>query len=91
MAQHKLIPDSTLIVARHRLFNQLCAVYRRSKDPAFVRAADLRRELAIPEDVFSGVLISLVRNDATRAVEVLNENGETFLRLAESARFNCSD
>jgi hypothetical protein len=90
MAQHKPIPESILVVARHRIFNRLCAVYRRSKDSAF-RAADLRQELAIPEEVFAGVLSSFIHTDTPKAVEVFDKGGETFVRLAESARYNCSD
>jgi hypothetical protein len=74
---------------RHQIFNRLCAAYRRSKDPGFVRADDLRQELAIPEDVFAGVLTSFINSDSPRAVEVFEKGGETFLRLAESARYNC--
>lgn len=79
MAQKKPIPERTLVSTRHQIFNRLCAAYRRSKDPGFVRADDLRQELAIPEDVFAGVLTSFINSDS----------GETFLRLAESARYNC--
>lgn len=90
MTHKKPIPQRTLVLARHRIFNRLCAVYRRSKDSA-VRAADLMQELAIPEDVVDGVLNSFVHSDAAKAVEVFDEGGETFVRLAESARYNCAD
>jgi len=91
MTHKKPIPEGTLVVARNRIFNRLCAVYRRSKDPAFVRAADLRRELAIPEDVFADVLSSFIHTNTPKAVEVFDKGGETFVRLGESARYNCSD
>ncbi len=90
MTHKKPIPEGTLVVARNRIFNRLCAVYRRSKDPAF-RAADLKRELAIPGEVFAGVLSSFIHTDAAKAVEVFDQGGETFVRLAESARYNCND
>jgi len=91
MNYKKPIPERTIIVARNRIFNRLCTVYRRSKDPAFVSAADLKRELAIPEDVFAGVLSSFIHSDTPKAVEVFDKGGETFVQLAESARHNCSD
>ena len=91
MAEKKPILQATLTVARFQIFNRLCTVYRRSKDAAFVRSDDLRRELGIPEDVFAGVLTNFIHSDSSNAVEVLEKGGETFLRLAESARYNCLD
>ena len=35
-----------------------------------MRATDLRQELAIPEDVFAGVLGSFVDSDTAKAIEV---------------------
>jgi hypothetical protein len=88
MAQRKEISRKTLVLAKYKVFNELCMAYRRSKDTAYLRADDVRRRLGIPENVFGEVLDSFI-NEIQMAVEVFESNGERYLRLSESARENC--
>jgi hypothetical protein len=76
------------VLAKYKVFNELCMAYRRSKDTAYLRADDVRRRLGIPENVFGEVLDSFI-NEIQMAVEVFESNGERYLRLSESARENC--
>ena len=82
-----------VVQAQYRIFNKLCIAYRRSRqDPSFaIHAEDSRRELAIPETVFVEALDSFVDANGERIVEVFEQNGERYLRLGESAKFNISD
>jgi len=93
MAQKKQSPDATLLLAKQRIFNKLCIRYRHShQDPAFSLHADaLRRELFIPEDIFAEALDSFTQLENQLAIEVFEHDGESYLRLGESARDICSD
>ena len=93
MAQRKQVPEATVLLAKYKIFNQLCIAYRRSRqDPALMlRADELRKELALPEDVFAKALDTFLNNDNPSAIEVIKNGGQLFLRLGESARYNCSD
>jgi hypothetical protein len=93
MAQKKQSPDATLVLAKVRIFNQLCIRYRHSyQDPAFSIHADaLRRELFIPEDIFAEALDAFTHAENQLAIEVFIRDGERYLRLGESARDICSD
>ena len=88
MAQRTGISQKTLVLAKYKVFNELCLAYMRSKDTAYLRAEDVRRRLGIPENVFGEVLDSFV-NEIQMAVEVFESNGERYLRLSEAARENC--
>ena len=88
MAQRTGISQKTLVLAKYKVFNELCLVYMRSKDTAYLRADDVRRRLGIPENVFGEVLDSFL-NEIQMAVEVFESNGERYLRLSEAARENC--
>ena len=68
--------------AQYQIFNKLCVVYLRSNDTAFFRAVDLRNELNIPERVFAETLRAF-RHDDQVAVEIIESDGETYLRLGE--------
>jgi hypothetical protein len=92
MAQTKT-PHAIVVQAQYRIFNKLCIAYRRSRqDPSFaIRAEDIRRELAIAENVFAEALDTFVDANGERIVEVFEKNGERYLSLGESAKINLSD
>ena len=62
----------------------------RAKDDAFLSAVDLRNESDIPDHVFAETLETF-RHGEQAAVEVFESNGETYLRLGESSRYNCDN
>ena len=62
----------------------------RAKDDAVLSAVDLRNDLDIPEHVFAETLEAF-RHGEQSAVEVFESNGETYLRLGESSRYNCDN
>ena len=93
MAQKKQVPEATILLAKYKIFNQLCIAYRRSRqDPdLLLRADELSKKLALPEDVFAKALEIILNDDNQSAIEVIKNGGQLFLRLGESARYNCSD
>ena len=93
MAQRTTSAQIAVREAQHRIFNKLCIAYRRSrKDPEFgVRAHDLRRELVIPQNVFAEALDTFIDADAKMIVEVYENKGERYVRLGQTARYNCND
>ena len=80
--------EAELWIAQVQVFNKLCADYIRSRSADFIRAADLRRELALPERVF-GEVVRIFRHGDQSAIEVIETDGEAYLRLGESSRYNC--
>jgi hypothetical protein len=92
MAQSKTSAQTAVRAAQHKIFNKLCIAYRRSRqDPDFgVRADDLRIELAIPENVFAEALDTFVDANAEMIVEVYEKKAERYVRLGQTARYNCS-
>ena len=80
--------ESPVQSAQYRIFNKLCIAYMRTRDAALFRDQDLKKELAISENVFIEALQSFRRGDQC-AVEVIDSGGETYLRLGESSRYNC--
>jgi hypothetical protein len=80
-------------VKRHRIFNKLCIAYRRSRqDPEFgIRVDDLKIELDISEHVFAEALGTFIDANAEMIVEVYETKGERYVRLGQTARYNCSD
>jgi hypothetical protein len=82
-----------VLQAQYKIFDKLCIAYRRSRqDPAFaIRAEDVRRELAIGENVFAEALDGFIDASGKRIVEVFDRNGERYLSLGDSAKFNLSD
>ena len=93
MAQRATPAQIAVREAQHKIFNKLCIAYRRSRqDPEFaVRADDLRRDLAIPENVFAEALDTFIDADAKMMIEVYENKGERYVRLGQTARYNCSD
>jgi hypothetical protein len=88
MAQRKQLSQATVVLTKYKVFNELCLAYRRSKNPVYLRADDVRKELVIAKDVFADALDSFIK-EGQMAVEVVESNGERYLRLSESARENC--
>ena len=81
--------ESAVQSAQYRIFNKLCTAYMRTRDAAALfRDQDLKKELAISENVFIEALQSFRLGDQC-AVEVIDSGGETYLRLGESSRYNC--
>jgi hypothetical protein len=93
MAQRTTSAQIAVRVAQHKIFNKLCIAYRRSRqDPEFgVRADNLRIELVIPENVFAEALDTFVDVNAEMIVEVYEIKGERYVRLGQTARYNCND
>jgi len=85
--------QAIVVQAQYRIFNKLCIAYRRSRQaPSFaIRAEDIRRELAIAENLFAEALDTFVDANGERIVEVFEQNGERYLSLGESAKINLSD
>ena len=92
MAQRRSIEISVL-EARHKIFANLCSAYRRSgQDPNFgLRAHDVMVELAIPRNVFAEALDGFADVKGEFIVEMFERNGERYIRLGETAKYNCSD
>jgi hypothetical protein len=79
---------SAIRLAQNQIFNRLCLEYTRTKDAAFFRADDLRKELAIPETAYAEAVRSFRAGDQS-LLEVITSDGEIYLRLGETARDNC--
>jgi hypothetical protein len=77
-------------LAQDQIFNRLCIAYIHAKDPAFLRADDVRKELTIPEPAFAEAL-RIFKNGDRLVVEVIESDGEAYLRLGESGRYNCDE
>ena len=91
MAEKKKSLEATLM--QRKIFNKVCMAYRRSCEaPTFgIRADELRKELAIPKDIFAEALYAFIHTEKQMAVEVFQREGQTYLRLGESARDICND
>jgi hypothetical protein len=91
MAAKKQSAEATLM--QRKIFNKLCMGYRRScEDPMFAILADaLMKELSIPKDIFAEALYAFIHTENQTAVEVFQREGQTYLRLGESARDICND
>jgi hypothetical protein len=81
-------PQAEIRLAQHHIFNRLCIIYLRGKDRGYIRAADLQKQLAIPESAFAEALLRFQRGDKL-IVEVIESDQEVYLRLGESSRYNC--
>ena len=81
-------PDAAVRSAQSHIYNALCVAYMRTKDSSLVRAEKLRKELAISERLFLEALEQFKSGDPS-AVEVVEVNGEAYLRLGEASRDNC--
>lgn len=63
-------------------------LYVRTRDMSFIRAEDLKRELAIPDHLFAEALGAFRVGDQL-TVEVIDSGGESYLRLGQRGRDNC--
>ena len=79
--------------ARHKVYNELCTAYRRSgQDTDFgLRADDVIGDLAIPRNVFAEALDGFADVKGELIVEMFERNGERYIRLGETAKYNCGD
>ena len=91
MAAKKHLPEATVFSAKQLIFNKLCAAYLRFKNTDPVDAAELRRELNIPETIFAEALLGFLCAENQMTVEVLEDKGRTYLRLGEAGRDICTD
>jgi hypothetical protein len=73
MGQSRSI-ETSVLEARHKVFNQLCTTYRRSaQDPDFgLRAYDVMVELAIPLNLFAEALDGFVDVNGELIIRCLN-------------------
>lgn len=82
-----------LYEAQQRIFNKLCATFRRSRqDPGFrLLSENVRSEFKIPLSIFNEALERF--NDAAGEpiVLVIEDKGERYITLGESAKSNVSD
>ena len=85
--------STEISVLRAMIFNKLCSAYRRSgQDPYFcLLAYDVMVELAIPRNVFAEALDGFADIRGELIVEMFERNGERYIRLGETAKYNCSD
>jgi len=93
MAQRTRSIDISVREARHKVYNELCTAYRRSgQDADFgLRADDVIGDLAIPRNVFAEALDGFADVRGELIVEMFERNGERYIRLGETAKYNCSD
>ena len=81
-----------LLDARCRIFNRLCVFHLRVKDADLGLSADqVRKELAIPKNIFAAALQHFVNITGQAIVEVLERHGEKYLRLGEIAKDYCNE
>jgi hypothetical protein len=85
--------EISVLEARRKIFNKLCSAYRRSgQDPNFgVPAQNVMVELAIPRNVFAEALDGFADVAGELIVEMFERKGERYIRLGETAKYNCSD
>ena len=83
---------ATVVRLQQIIFNMLCTRYRRShQDRDFrIRAEDARRELNVPEPLFAETLDQFVAG-GDRIVLVVEQDGEKYLSLSDSAKANLND
>jgi hypothetical protein len=83
--------QSTINSAKQQIFNQLCAAYLRSKNNERRDIAELGRELKIPEALLAAVVLDFAHNEHQSAIQVLEDQGQTYVKLAESVVEFCAD
>jgi hypothetical protein len=93
MAQTKDAHHALVFQVQQRIFNKLCIAYRHShQNPASsMLAENIKCELAIPEAVYDEALDCFADGAGERVVEVLERDGERYLKLGETAQSNLSD
>ena len=85
--------EISVLEARHTIFNKLCSAYRRSgQDPDFgLLGYDVMVELAIPRNVFAEALDGFADVRGELIVVMFERDGERYIRLGETAKYNCGD
>ena len=79
--------------AQERIFNVLCAGFRRSgENPEFrLLIDDVRTELDLPRSVFTEALEKFAYSMPEHTVIVVEQNAQRYITLGESAKSNVSD
>ena len=79
--------------AQERIFNRLCVAFRRSgENPEFrLLIDDVRTELDLPRSVFTEALEKFAYSMGEHTVVVVEQNGQRYITLGESAKSNVSD
>ena len=82
-----------LYEAQQRIFNKLCAAFRRShQNPEFrLLTETVRAELNIPLNLFTEALESFSDACGKPIVVAIEHNGKRYITLGESAKSNVSD
>jgi hypothetical protein len=82
-----------LYETQQRIFNELCAAFRRSRqNPGFrLLIENVRVELNIPVSLFAEALESFSDAAGEPIVVVIEHHGERYVTLGESAKSNVSD
>jgi hypothetical protein len=79
--------------AQERIFNTLCAAFRRSGENSEFRLSinDVRTELDLPASIFAEALEKFAYSIGEHTVIVVEQNGQRYITLGESAKSNVSD
>ena len=79
--------------AQERIFNILCAAFRRSgENPEFrLLIDDVRTEVDLPASIFGEALEKFAHSMPEHTVVVVEQNGQRYITLGESAKSNVSD
>lgn len=91
MAAKELLPGAAILATKQKIFNKLCAAYLRFKKNDPLDADELRRELNIPETIFTEALLGFLSGENQMAVQVVEDRGRTYLKLGEAGRDLCTD
>jgi hypothetical protein len=79
--------------AQQRIFNLLCAAFRRSDQNAEFRLKidDVKSQLGLPGNIFTEALEKFAGSIGEHTVTLFEQNGVRYITLGESAKFNVSD
>ena len=79
--------------AQERIFNILCAAFRRSgENPEFrLLIDDVKTELDLPASIFTEALEKFAYSMGEHTVIVVEQNGQRYITFGESAKSNVSD
>jgi hypothetical protein len=82
-----------VFAAQERIFNILCAAFRRSgENPEFRLSIDhVRTELDLPASIFAEALEKFAYSMPEHTVIVVEQNAQRYITLGESAKSNVSD
>jgi hypothetical protein len=82
-----------VFAAQERIFNILCAAFRRSgENPEFrLLIDDVRTELDLPESIFTEALKKFADSTGEHTLILVERSGVRYITLGESAKSNVSD